>query len=125
MMGVSHPFHTRTHRSTSEKETTSFISSTSQSGFTAASKDRFALSASGQMSVNIIIAAAKVKSSMSVETSRESNSSFANDNEHKAEQKAKVTEAFVSEFTFMPMKTFRLREGGLVLSDYAFYRLSK
>lgn len=58
-------------------------------------------------------------------STRESERSYANDSEHKEERRAKATQALVCEFTYMPTKTFRLREGGLVLTPYALYRLRK
>ncbi len=125
MMGASQPFHTRTHRTTSERETVSFINSSSQSGFTVASKVTSSTSISTEFSGNIALVAGKGKLAAGTTGSTEANRSYANDKRHKEELKAKVTEAFVSEFTYMPMKTFRLREGGLVLGDYAFYRLRK
>ena len=58
-------------------------------------------------------------------STKQSERSYANDSEHKEERRAKATQALVCEFTYMPTKTFRLREGGLVLTPYALYRIRK
>jgi len=59
------------------------------------------------------------------ESTHEKNVSYSHDFEQKKNMKTKSTQAIVSEFTYMPMKTFRLSESGLVMTEYAFYELQK
>jgi hypothetical protein len=124
-MGSTTPFNTRTSRTTSEKEMKSFITSSKHSGFSTAEKGSKSTSGSGQSSLNLGIVGGKIEGSAATQSESEVNESYANDSEHKEEEKTKVTQATVAQYTYMPMKTFRLREGGLVLSQYAFYRLRK
>ena len=125
MMGVSKPFQTRTHRTTSEKESMRFVNSSSQTGFSMAEKTSSSSSKSTQGKAGGIFTSTKWKTSVARSEEEESKASYANDSKHKQEEKMKVTQAVVSEFTYMPMRTFSLSEGGLILSDYAFYRLRK
>ena len=125
MMGVSKPFQTRTHRTTSEKESMAFVNSSSQTGFSVAEKTSSSSSTSFQAKAGGIFVSLKGKASLARSNEEESKASFATDSKHKQEEKMTVTQAVVSEFTYMPMRTFSLSEGGLILSDYAYYRLRK
>lgn len=125
MMGPSCPFKTRTHRTTSESESLSFVTKTSHSGFSTAEKTTSTSSQSTQKKVGGIFTKVNVKNSSSNTNETENTASYANDKQHKEEEKVKVTQCLVSEFTYMPMKAFSLKEGGLMLSDYTYYRLRK
>ena len=124
-MGASNPFQTRTHRTTSEKESMSFAKSSSHTGFSMAEKTFSSSSKSTQGKVSGVFVSGKVKHSSARKKESETEQSFATDSKHNEEEKAKTTQAVVSEFTYMPMRTFSLSEGGLILSDYAYYRLRK
>jgi hypothetical protein len=124
-MGSTTPFNTRTSRTTSEKEMKSFMTSSKHSGFSTAEKGSKSTSGSVQLSGNLGIAGGKIEGSAGTQSEWEENKSYANDSEHKEEESVNVSQAIVTQYTYMPMKTFRLREGGLVLSEYAFYRLGK
>ena len=104
---------------------TSFVTSSKHSGFSTAMMGSTSTSGSKQGNVNIAVAGVKGKVTDAVATESETSTSYSNDSEHKQEQRAKVTQALVSEFTLVPLKTFRLREGGLVFTDYAYYRFRK
>jgi len=123
MMGPTTPYFSRTHRSTSEAEMTSFVSSSRNSGFSTATKGSTTTSGSGGGKINLGLAGGKAKITSAKTKTNESNGSFSNDSRHKQEMKQKVTEALVSEFMYMPTKTFSLKEGGLVLTDYAYFRI--
>lgn len=125
MMGTSQPFQTQTHRTTSEKEAMVFAKSTAQSGFSMAQKSLSSFSSSSQVNMGGIFSRVKRLTSRASSTEKGSKESYANDAEHMQQEKIKVTQAVVSEFTFMPMQTFNLSVGGLVLSSYAYYRLRK
>ena len=125
MMGPSQPFQTQTHRTTSEKEAMTFVNSASQSGFSMAAKSTSSFSTSTEAKSSGIFASGKISNSTATSKEKGKKSSYANDEKHKQENKVKVTQAIVSEFTFMPMQTFSLAAGGLVLSNYAYYRLRK
>jgi len=125
MMGPSTPFYTRTSRSTSEDEMTSFITSSKQSGFSTAQKASRTKSGSAQGGVNFIGFGAKVKGSGSQTSKTELSKSYATDTQQKEEERVKVTQAIVAEYMYVPIKTFRLMEGGLILTQYAYYRLQR
>lgn len=123
MMGASQPFRTFSKRSTSERETKSFISSASHSGFSTAEKSVEDRSKSKSLKHNAIVAGAKGKISSSVQNTSEEKSTNSDSKERNDELAETHTKAIVTEFTIMPMATFRLRESGLALSPYAYYRL--
>ena len=96
MMGVSNPFQTRTHCTTSEKESMRFVNSSSQTGFSMAQKTTSLLSTSSQAKIG---GAFNAKASAAGEKEKELKASFANDSKFKQEEKMKVSQAVVSEFT--------------------------
>jgi len=125
MMGPSCPFKTRTHRTTSEMESLSFVNKTSHSGFSTAEKTTSTVSNSKQGKAGGIFNKVKVTETSANTNETENTNSYANDKQHNEEKNVSLTSAIVTEFTYMPMKAFSLKEGGLMLSDYAFYRLQK
>ena len=122
-MGSSQPFRTFTKRCTTETEARSFANSVSTSGYSTATKTVSSKSRSTQGGVNVIVAGAKGKRSTAKKTTDEEKSENVDSTERNEELTSTATQAVVSEFTIMPMKTFRLREGGLNLTPYAYYRL--
>jgi hypothetical protein len=114
------PFRTTTHRTTSEKEMNSFLKSTESSGLGTASKINQKKSRSTKEAMNFAIVVAEKRSTsanVSEEEKTASNSQERNANE---EMSRMGTEAMISEFTFMPMKSFFLEERGLRLTNFAF-----
>ena len=104
---------------------TSFITSSKQSGFSTAQKGSRTKSGSAQGGVNFIGFGAKGKVSGGQTSTTELNESYVTDTQQKEEERVKVTQAIVAEYMYIPIKTFRLMEGGLVLTKYAYYRLRK
>lgn len=122
MMGVCQPFQTYTHRTTEESEHHDFHKTAHASSRSTASKSIAKNSSASQESVGYITSAKH--SSRSAQTSTNArNQSNATDNQTDDEHGSKSSTAYVSEMTFMPMKSASLIAGGLVLSDYAYYRL--
>ena len=125
MMGVTTPFRTQTYRTTSESQSNSFIKSSQNSSFSAATKTVSSVSSSRSAEFNSLGFGGKISGSDANENQNDIQSSFANDKKHSEENTNTTSQAIVSQFTYMPMKTFSLREGGLMLSDYAYFRLRK
>jgi hypothetical protein len=125
MMGSSEPFTTHTYRSTSESQTMCFIKQASTNSHSTATKSHSTVSSSTTLHANNWLISGTGKMNSAKGKSKQRNTANASDSESDYEHNQKVTEAVVTEFTFMPMKSVRLVEGGLVLSDYAYYRLRK
>lgn len=125
MMGVTTPFRTQTYRTTSESQSNSFIKSSQNSSFSAATKTVSSVSSSSSAKYTGIGFGIEGSGSDANENQTNSKTSYANDSQHTEENKETASQAIVSQFTYMPMKTFSLREGGLMLSDYAYFRLRK
>ena len=104
---------------------TSFITSSKQSGFSTAQKGSRTKSGSAQGGFNFIGNGAKGKVSGSQTSTTELNESYVTDTQQKEEERVKVTQAIVAEYTYIPIKTFRLMEGCLILTKYAYHRLRK
>lgn len=62
MMGAKTPYYTKSYRSTSEKEMTSFVKSAKHSGFSAAEMGSMSFSSSVQGKANTIAAGGKASS---------------------------------------------------------------
>lgn len=125
VMGVSRPFQSLRAQSTSETTMSSFVSSTSTSGFTTATMTSNSSSVNVSGSVNIGIAGGKGEHTRARQHTSERNSSRSNTNQSRSEKETKTKIAVVSEFIFQPMKVISLLEGGLILTVYAYYRLRK
>ena len=125
LMGPSRPFQSFTKRATTESESKSFENSVKSSGVSTASKSVSTRSRSTKGGYNSILAGAKANRSSSTQNTNERKNEKVDSAERQSELSSQVTQAFVTEFTFMPMKTFRLQEGGLALSQYSYYRLRK
>jgi len=126
MMGASQPFRTFTKRFTTEREANSFMSSVKSSGHSTAFKAFTESSSSKKGGGGIpLFSGAEHEESSATETTSGIEISTAESSERKEETHTLSTTATILEFTYMPMQTFRLREGGLALSDYAFLRLQE
>lgn len=95
----------------------SFIASSLSSSHGTAKKTKS--SASG------IFDAALFKGKLAVENQSESSGGGSNNSGSSDEKLVNSTEACLSEFTFMPMKSFSRSEGSFELSDEAYGRLGK
>jgi hypothetical protein len=124
MMGVTTPFRTQTYRTTSESQSNSFIKSSQNSSFSAATTVSSDSSSSSAKYTGLGFGG-KGSGSDASNSQNDFKTSFANDKTHGEENTKNTSQAIVSQFTYMPMKTFSLREGGLMLSDYAYFRLRK
>lgn len=125
MMGPSQPFRTFTRRFTRESEERAFATSLESSGTSTVDKAFSGSSSSTSGKYNMISRGGKGKRSSSKKNENTTESTYSDSSERTRELSSKMTFAMVTEFTTMPMQTFRLREGGLSLAPYAYYRLRK
>uniref|UniRef100_A0A7S4S2X3 Fucolectin tachylectin-4 pentraxin-1 domain-containing protein n=1 Tax=Ditylum brightwellii TaxID=49249 RepID=A0A7S4S2X3_9STRA len=125
MSGPALPFRTTTVRSTSESSMNSFINSMINSSFSAAEKSKSSLSASTSIKVSALFASFNASSQGATEGESESHEASTSTSNTNVQKQETGTEAFVSEYTFVPTKSISLREGGLILSDYAYHRLKQ
>ena len=111
------PFRTVTERSTNESSMHSFIASSLSSSHGTAKKTKS--SVSGSVDTTLF------KGGLAVVNESGSSGGVSNNSGSVDEEIVKSTEACVSEFTFMPMKSFSRSEGSFELSDEAYGRLGK
>ena len=114
------PFRTSTYRTTSETEMNSFIKSTENSGLGTANKIKDRKSRSSQINANFaLVAGIQTNTSAGISEEGKKNTSSTG-MENSVKQSKLGTEAVVSEFTFVPMKSFTLEERGLRFTQFAF-----
>ena len=120
MMSPALPFATSSYRTTSETEMTSFINSARNSGLSTAEKRKRTVAKSSKSGLNVWLIAMSKEQAQSKITGKTEKAIDSDQNELLGTQTEMTSEVFMSEFTFMPMKSFSLEERGLRLTNYAY-----
>ena len=125
MMGASLPFTTELHRSTSEEERNSFLNTSMHSSQTVARKTTDTNSRSTSAKANSWFSSASGEHTNTTSNTNDDKQTNAVDSKSEETEQNKVKKVFVTEFTYMPVKSVRLNTGGLLLSEFALQQLRK
>jgi len=116
-------FTTKTNKTTSDKEARDFEESVIGSSFSLAKKTRNSSNSSVKAKLKGLFLSGEGGEDLGNEASKEKKDNYSNDDQFLTDSKISTMYATITEYVFMPMKTFNLVIAGLIFSDYAFFRI--